>query len=133
MPPIFPESAPKKMDDTSISLTPRRAGTLRSQGTHDKKASPSVTGWLFEIAECVGLRKQVDRAGLLDRVVDLAMKFRRDTGDAARKDLAGLRRELGEKLRIGRDDEIRWDVMPATWHHAVRLAEIDTALDCFWL
>ena len=79
------------------------------------------------------LRKQVDRAGLLDRVVDLAMKLRGNTGHAAWKDLAGFRRELGEKLRIRGDDQIGRDIMPTTRHHAVRLTEIDSALDGFRL
>ena len=79
------------------------------------------------------LRKQVDRAGLLDRVGDLAVKLGGDTGDAARKDLAGFGGELGQKLRIGGDDEVSRDIVPTTRHHAVRLTEIDTALDCFWL
>ena len=98
-----------------------------------QKSQPVLTDWLFENVCFACLRKQVDRAGLLDRVVDLAMKLSGNTGDAAWKDLAGLRRELGEKLRIGGDDQIGRDIMPATRHHAVRLTEIDTALNCFRL
>ena len=79
------------------------------------------------------LRKQINGPGLLDCVVDLAMKFRGNSGHAAWQDLTRLSGELGEKLRIGGDDQIGRDIMPATRHHAVRLTEIDTALNCFWL
>ena len=77
--------------------------------------------------------KQVDRAGLLDRVGDLAMQLRGNSGYAARQDLAGFSRELGEKLGIGGDDLGGRNIMPAARHHAVRLTEVDSALDCFWL
>ena len=81
----------------------------------------------------MGLWQEVDRARLFDRVGDPAVKLGGDSGDAARKDLAGFRGEFGEKLRIGRDDLIGRDVMPTTRHHPVGLAEVDTTLDCFWL
>ena len=42
-------------------------------------------------------------------------------------------RELGEKLRVGGDDLIGRDVVTATRHPTVRLAEVNTALDSFWL
>lgn len=84
-------------------------------------------------APCGELGKEVDRAGLLDRVVDLAMQLGGDTGDAARKNLAGLGGELGEKLRIGCDDLIGRNIMTTTRHSTVRLAEVNTALNCFWL
>ena len=61
------------------------------------------------------------------------MELGGNSSDAAGKDLPGFSRELGEKLRIGRNNEIGWDVVPAARHFAVRLAEIDTALNCFWL
>ena len=80
-----------------------------------------------------GLRKKADRAGLLDRAGDPAVKLGGNSGDAAWKDLAGLGRELREKVRIRVNDLIGRNVMPATRHLPVRLAEVDTALDCFWL
>ena len=106
----------------------------RSARDWKRKSRTVFTGRLLKFqGPCDRSGKQVDRAGLLDRVVDLAMKLGGNTGDAAWKDLAGLRGELGEKLRIGSDDEIGRNVMPTTRHHAVRLTEIDSALDCFWL
>jgi hypothetical protein len=79
------------------------------------------------------LWQQVDRARLLDRIVDFTMKLSGNTRDATRQNLAGLSGELGKQLRIGGNDQIGWDIMPTTRHHAVRLTEIDTALNCFWL
>jgi hypothetical protein len=103
-------------------------------GHQRQRANPVLTDWLFEKSgSCGRLRKQVDRAGLFDRVVDLAMQLGGNSGDAARKDFAGLSRELGEKLRVGGDDLIRRDVVTTTRHSAVRLAEVNTALNCFWL
>ena len=61
------------------------------------------------------------------------MQLGGNSGDAARKDLPGFRGELGEKLRVSGDDLVGWNIMTATRHLAVRLAEIDAALDCFWL
>ena len=61
------------------------------------------------------------------------MKLGGNSGDAAGKDLPGFGRELGEKLRVGRYDLIGRDIVTATRHLAVRLAEIDSALNCFWL
>ncbi len=77
--------------------------------------------------------KQIDRAGLLDRVVDFAMQLGGNSGHAAWKNLAGLGGELGEKLRIRGDDLIGRDVMTAARHSTVCLTEVDTALDSFWL
>ena len=79
------------------------------------------------------LRKQIDGTGLLDRIVDFAMKLGGNTRYTARKDFPGLGGELGEEFRIGGDDEIRRDIVAAPCHHTVRLTEIDTALNCFWL
>ena len=78
-------------------------------------------------------RKEIDRAGLLDRTGDPAMKLGGHSGDAAWKNLARFSRELREKIRIGVDDFRSWNVMPATRHLPVGLAEVDAALDCFWL
>jgi len=61
------------------------------------------------------------------------MELGGDTGHTTRKNLAGLGGELGEKLRVGRDDLLGRNVVTAARHFAVRLTEIDTALDCFWL
>lgn len=61
------------------------------------------------------------------------MQLGGNSGDATRKNLAGLRRELGEKLRIGGDDLVCRNVVTTTRHPAVRLAEVNTALNCFWL
>ena len=99
-----------------------------------QRASPLFADWLDgKTVSCDRLGKQIDGAGLLDRVVDLAMQLGGNSGDAARKNLPGLRRELGEKLRVRSDDLVGRDVMTATRHLAVRLTEIDAALDCFWL
>jgi len=99
-----------------------------------QKANPRDADWLFEISDPPGgSGKKVDRAGLLDRVVDFAMKLGGNSGDAAGKDFPGFSRELGEKLRIGCDDEIGRDIVTTTRHLTVRLAEVDAALDCFWL
>jgi len=76
---------------------------------------------------------QVDRAGLLDRVVDVAVKLGGNARHAAGKDLAGLGGELAEDLGIGRRQLLDRDVLPAASHLAVRLAEIDAALDGLWL
>ncbi len=92
-----------------------------------------MTDWLFRKILTDALWQQVDGPGLLDRVVDLAVKLRGNSGHAAWQDFARLGGELREKLRIGGDDEIGRNVMPTTRHHAVRLTEIDTALNCFWL
>jgi hypothetical protein len=97
------------------------------------KSQPVVTGWLFKCLATAGSGQQVDGAGLLDRVVDFAMQLGGDSGHAAWQDLAGLRRELGEKLRIGCDDLIGRDIVTAARHTTVRFTEVDTALDCFWL
>ena len=99
-----------------------------------QRASPFFTDWLVgKTVTSDRLGKQIDRAGLLDRVVDLAMQLGGNSGDAARKNLPGFRRELGEKLRVRSDDLVGRDVMTATRHLSVRLAEIDAALNCFWL
>ena len=84
-------------------------------------------------APCGELRKEVDRAGLLDRVVDLAVQLRGNSGDTARKNLSGFGRELGEELRVGGDDLVGRNVVTTTRHPTVRLTEVDTALNCFWL
>jgi hypothetical protein len=70
---------------------------------------------------------------LLDRIVDLAMQLGGNSSDAAWKNFSGFGRELGEKLWIGCYDLVGRNVMPTTGHFTVRLTEIDTALDCFWL
>jgi hypothetical protein len=79
------------------------------------------------------LAQQINGAGLLDRVVDLAMQLGGNSGDAAWQDFPGLSRELGKKLRIGGDDLIRRDVVTTARHLTIRLTEIDAALDCFRL
>jgi len=79
------------------------------------------------------LWQQVDRTRLLDRVGDPAVQLGGNSGHATRKNLAGFRGELGEKLRIGRYHLIRRDVMTTARHLPVRLAEVDTTLNCFWL
>ena len=61
------------------------------------------------------------------------MELGGNTCHAARKDFPRLSGELGKKFWIGGDDEIRRNIVTAARHHAVRLAEIDTALNCFWL
>ncbi len=81
----------------------------------------------------IRLRQQIDRPGLFDRVVDLAMQLSGNTRHPARKNLAGLGGELGKKLGISRYDEVGGNIMPAARHHAVRLTKVDSALDCFWL
>lgn len=79
------------------------------------------------------LRHKVDRAGLLDRVVDMAMKLGGNTRHAAWQDLSGLGGELAKKLWISWCQLLNRDVLPAAGHLAIRLAEIDAALDCLWL
>jgi hypothetical protein len=79
------------------------------------------------------LWQQVDRAGLLDRVVDLTVQLGGNSGDAAWQDLTRFGGELGEKLRIRGDDLIRRDVVTTARHATVRLTEVDTALDGFRL
>lgn len=76
---------------------------------------------------------QVDRAGLLDRVIDVAVKLRGYTRNAAWKDLTGFGSELTENLGVGRRQLLNRDVLPAAGHLAVRLAEIDAALNGLWL
>ena len=83
------------------------------------------------ITRCSG--HQVDRAGLLDRVVDAAVQLGGNTGHAARKDLAGFGGELSEDLGVCGRQLLDRDVLPAAGHLAVRLAEIDAALDGLWL
>ena len=70
---------------------------------------------------------------MFDRVGDPAMKLGGDSGDAARKDLAGFGGEFGEEFRIGGNDLIRRNIVTAARHLPVGLAEIDTALNCFRL
>jgi hypothetical protein len=79
------------------------------------------------------LRHKVDRAGLLDRVIDVAMKLGGNTCHAAWQDLSGLGAKLAEKLWIGWRQLLDRDVLPAAGHLAVRLAEINAALDGLWL
>lgn len=79
------------------------------------------------------LRKEVDRAGLLDRTGDLPVKLRGNSGHATWKDLAGLGRELRKKVRIGVNHLCGRNIVTAARHLPVGLTEIDTALDCFWL
>ena len=107
---------------------------FQSEDPGKQRANPIFTDWLFAKSDpCGQLRKQVDRAGLFDRVVDLAMQLGGNSGDTTGKDLTGLRRELGEKLRIGGDDLVCRNVVTTTRHPTVRLAEVNTALNCFWL
>jgi hypothetical protein len=79
------------------------------------------------------LRKQVDGAGLFDRVVDLAMQLGGNSGDAAWQNFTGFSRELSKKLRIRGDDLVGRDVVTTARHLTVRLAEVDAALDGFRL
>ena len=61
------------------------------------------------------------------------MQLGGNSSHSARKDLSGFGGELGEKLRIGGDDLIGRDIMTTARHLAIRLTEIDAALDCFRL
>jgi hypothetical protein len=100
-----------------------------------KRKKPTRSGELAFLNEFPKYRsgKKIDRAGLLDCVVDFAVKLGGNSGHAAREDFPGFSGELGEELRIRGDYEICWDIVTAARHFAVRLAEIDAALDCFWL
>lgn len=82
---------------------------------------------------CCQLWHQVDRAGLLDRVVDLAVQFRGNAGNTARKNFSSLGTELAENFCVKRSDLLDRDVLPTAGHLAVRLTEIDAALDGLWL
>lgn len=105
----------------------------------DVKSPPGDSGGLeilistlfVKSARCSG--HEVDRAGLLDRVVDAAVKLGGNTGHAARKDLSCLGSELAEDFRIGGCQLLDRDILPTAGHLAVRLAEIDAALDGLWL
>lgn len=61
------------------------------------------------------------------------MKLGGNTCHAAWQDLSGLGAKLAEKLWICWCQLLDWDVLPAAGHLAVRLAEIDAALDGLWL
>lgn len=61
------------------------------------------------------------------------MKLRRNARHAAGKDLACFGRKLDEYFWVGRCQLLDRDVLPAAGHLAVRLAEIDAALDGLWL
>jgi hypothetical protein len=98
-----------------------------------QKSQPELKVGFFKVIQIATLRKQIDRARLLDRVVDFAMKLCGNTRHTTWKDLACLRGELSEKLGVGSNDQICRDIMPTTRHHTVRLTEVDTALNCFWL
>lgn len=79
------------------------------------------------------LWQKVHGARLFDRVGDSAMELGGDSRHAAREDFTSLGGELGEQLGIGVNDLTHRDVMPTARHLAVRLAEVNTALNCFWL
>lgn len=87
---------------------------------------------LYRIPLC-RLWHQVDRTGLLDRVVDLAVQFRGNACHSARKDFTGLGSEFAEYFGVEGCDLLDRDVLPAAGHLAVRLAEINAALDGLWL
>ena len=61
------------------------------------------------------------------------MKLGGNTRHATRKNFASLGGELGKKFWVSRYHLIGGDVMTAARHFAVRLTEIDAALDCFRL
>ena len=63
----------------------------------------------------------------------MAVKLGGNARDAARKDLARLGSELAEDLGVGGSQLLDRDVLPTAGHLAVRLAEIDAALDGLWL
>lgn len=82
---------------------------------------------------CFRLGHQVNSAGLLDRVVNLAMQFCGNAGNTTWKNFSGLGSELTEDFGIEWIDLLHGDVLPTAGHLAVRLAEIDAALDGLWL
>ena len=79
------------------------------------------------------LRHKIDRAGLLDRVVDLAMQFCGDASHPAWKDLSCFGSEFTENFWVRRDKLLDRNVLPTAGHLAVRLAEVNAALDGLWL
>ena len=78
-------------------------------------------------------RHEVDRAGLLDRIVDTAVQFCGDTCDPARQDFPSFGGEFTQDLGVCGDYLLGGDVLPAAGHLSVRLAEIDAALNGLWL
>lgn len=63
----------------------------------------------------------------------MTVQLGRNTRDAAREDFARLGRKLAEYFWVGRCQLLNRDVLPTAGHLAVRLAEIDAALDGLWL
>lgn len=82
---------------------------------------------------CCLLWHQVDRTGLLDRVVDLAVQFRGNASYTAWKDFSSLGSKFAENFGIERSDLLDRDILPTAGHLAVRLTEINAALDGLWL
>ena len=61
------------------------------------------------------------------------MQFCGNASYAAWKNLSGLGSEFPENLRIGRHQLLDRDILTTACHLAVRLAEVDAALDGLWL
>lgn len=70
---------------------------------------------------------------MLDRIVDFAVQLRGNASNTAWENLSGFGSKFAENFSIERIDLLDRDVLPAAGHLAVRLAEIDAALDGLWL
>ena len=61
------------------------------------------------------------------------MQFRGNTCHTAWKNFSSLSGEFAEDFRIGRNQLLDRNILATAGHLAVRLTEIDTALDGLWL
>ena len=84
-------------------------------------------------APCGELRKEVDRAGLLDRVIDFAMQLSGNTCHTTWKNFSRFGGEFTKNFRIRWNQLLDRDVLSAAGHLAVSLTKIDTALYGLWL
>lgn len=76
---------------------------------------------------------QVDRAGLLDRIVDYAMQFSGYTCHATWKNFSSFGSKFAEDFRIRRDQLLDRNILSTAGHLAVSHTKIDAALYGLWL
>ncbi len=78
------------------------------------------------------LRNEIERASTFDLTSDETMYLSWHTSDAAWQDFSSGGSEFAEQVRIGVIDLIDGDVLAAAGHAAIRFAESNAALNCFW-
>jgi hypothetical protein len=98
----------------------------------EKACREKRAGFLVGIRGNPQLAHQIHSAGALDLARNAAVKLGGNTRHATWQNLAGLGGELREKLGVLVFNLLDRDIMPTGRHLAVRLTEIDSALNGLW-